>query len=311
MKFNQHFNKNQFKIDLQIFAEKGEEGKPSLEDILFPPEDEGAGGTGEEGEVQTDPLEGTNPEDSNPQPQETQPPIETPPQAPPQQQMSPEMLAYIQRQQAQNEALMELLKQNQLKGGEQQEEPIAEKPQTFADLSPEEFETLQYQDPAKYQELLLNTINAKAEERAQALVEVKLKPLEENYKQAQKAAEMDMKVRAFMEQNPDFGELMEDIGNVFAERPHLNDLDDGLELAYTLAKTNRAAQAPPPEVTPKEVTEEEKQKIITEYLQGINKNQGTPQLIGSTGGTGMPAINPGKKPSTFSEASKMLRESLL
>lgn len=303
MKFNKHFNKK-FKIDIQLFAEEGEEGKRSVYDIIFPSTEEGDGGTEEE----TDPLEGTNPEDSNPQ--ETPPPIETPPQAPPQQQMSPEMLAYIQQQQAYNESLMEIIRQNQLKGGEQQEESIPEKPQTFGDLSPEKIETLQYQDTAKYHELLLNTIKDQTEKCAQLLLEEKLKPLEDNYKQAQKAAEMDMKVRAFMDQNPDFEELMEDIGNVFAQRPHLNDLDDGLELAYTLAKNNRAAQAPPPETAPKEITEEEEKQIIAKYLQGINKNQEVPAVIGASGGTGMPAINPGNKPSTFEEASKMLREKL-
>lgn len=134
-----------------------------------------------------------------------------------------------------------------------------------------------------------------------------LKPMLEAQQKNLRGRMIDQAWKSFAQEHADVGDLMDDIRAVLGETPELSDHEDGLSVAYTMAKARKYR----PE---KELLEDDdfveraaenpkiKDRVIEKYLREVAKSgEGAPA---SVGGGGRPTPTAKKKPMTMAEAKK-------
>ena len=140
------------------------------------------------------------------------------------------------------------------------------------------------------------------------------RPLIEQQQKNLRGKLIDDAWRGFAREHGDVADMMEDIGAVMKESPELSDAENGLEVAYHLARSKRyqlesrmmenedfiGRAAANPKV---------KEKVIADYLKEVARGgEAAPVTVG--GGGKAAAIGRKSAPKTIDEASKGLKKLL-
>lgn len=134
-----------------------------------------------------------------------------------------------------------------------------------------------------------------------------LKPMLEQQQKNLRGRMIDQAWKSFAQEHEDVQDMMDDIREVIGESPELSDNEDGLSIAYTIARAKRYK----PE---KELMEDEefinraaenqkvRDKVIEKYLREVAKSgEGAPASVGNGG---RPTPTGKKRPMSMAEAKK-------
>jgi hypothetical protein len=211
-------------------------------------------------------------------------------------------LAQEREKAAQLEAMLQQIQSNSSEGSPQGGEGQA------PEIGAEDFMDQFYNDPQTalkdfVTKLLDNTIKPQIE------------PLVQKDQAAARQAAWNERVGQFASAHDDFGEFKDDMQNILNAYPELGDHPQGLDFMYQMAKGNRF-QRPDDMLKNEEVLnrilndENITQKIITNYLQGVNKGATAPAVIAGQPGGDM-QITPENKPRTMEEAKAAARRLMM
>ena len=100
--------------------------------------------------------------------------------------------------------------------------------------------------------------------------------------------------------------------NILDKKPWLGDQDDGVEVIYQMARGNKyqdQSQMAQNEDFVNQILNnpDNKQKIIAEYLQGVNRGEQPPVVIAGQAGGNM-QITPEARPKTMDEVNTAVRK---
>jgi hypothetical protein len=140
-----------------------------------------------------------------------------------------------------------------------------------------------------------------------AMISEQFKPLIEQQQRNLRNKLIDQSWKTFSAEHDDMGDLMDDIRKVLKESPELSDDENGLAVAYHMARSGRyksekALFEDDKFVESAAKNEKVKEKVIAEYLKEIgNSNKRAPASVGK-GGSSVPT--PVKKRSSMKDAHK-------
>lgn len=141
-----------------------------------------------------------------------------------------------------------------------------------------------------------------------------LKPMLERQQANLRGRLVDKAWKDFAGTHEDVNDLMEDIRKVIGESPELSDNEDGLEVAYHLARSGKyrpekALFEDADFVERAAKNDKIREKVIEEYLKEVARGgDGAPRSVGD-GGTATPTGRK-KTPMTLEEAGQKFREML-
>lgn len=153
----------------------------------------------------------------------------------------------------------------------------------------------------------LSAVEGDANSEMRAMISEQFKPLIEMQQKNLHSKLIDQSWKKFSAENSDVADLMDDIKEVLKESPELSDDENGLAVAYHMARSKRykpskALFEDDAFVDSAAQNEKVKEKVIAEYLKEIGKtNKKAPASVGK-GGSSVPA--PQKKRSSMKEAHK-------
>ena len=140
-----------------------------------------------------------------------------------------------------------------------------------------------------------------------AMISEQFKPLIEQQQRNLRNKLIDQSWKTFSSEHDDMGDLMDDIKRVLKESPELSDDENGLAVAYHMARSGRykpekALFEDEKFVESAAKNEKVKEKVIAEYLKEVgNSNKRAPASVGK-GGSSVPT--PVKKRSSMKDAHK-------
>lgn len=140
-----------------------------------------------------------------------------------------------------------------------------------------------------------------------AMISEQFKPLIEQQQRNLRNKLIDQSWKTFSAEHDDMGDLMDDIKKVLKESPELSDDENGLAVAYHMARSGRykpekALFEDDKFVESAAKNEKVKEKVIAEYLKEVgNSNKRAPASVGK-GGSSVPT--PVKKRSSMKDAHK-------
>lgn len=185
----------------------------------------------------------------------------------------------------------------------QEQQPIEEQPK---ELTPEEIEKINEDFMNKFYENPTQTL----QELAQNIAAEQVKPIQQHYENQQKAIAMESQIKQFASQVPDFQEYAGDMAQIIDNNPYLNDAPNALEVAYKMAKGERAAQpqsfeqmlADPNNIQKIIQNEEIKKMFLSNHMSEIKQGQ-PPIGVGSSSG-GQTNITPPNEPKSIQDSTK-------
>lgn len=210
----------------------------------------------------------------------------------------------LAQERQEKEQLRAALEQMQQQQTQQMVQPQVQEPELSAEEINEQFMNKFYENPT-----------ATLQEMLRQMVEPQIAPIQQQYQQQQEQAAWNQEIYDFATSHQDFEQWKPAMQEVL-NNPHIANLPNKLEVAYAMAK-GQNYQDPNAMLQDQNFVKQNilgnqdiKNQIIQEYLQGLNKGQQAPTVIGGQVGGAMP-MTPENQPTTVKEASnialKMLR----
>jgi len=160
----------------------------------------------------------------------------------------------------------------------------------------------------------LEDFKAKVLSEAKAGFDQELAPYKQQVESQQRSQELQGIVEQFKARTPDYDDHVADMAAYLAEKPHLENSPDALDIAYEVVKGRRstaqaAANQPGSEkfVSQAAADPAVQQQVTKEYLQKIKDNQ-PPIVVKGSGNLGMPTSP--EKPRSIKEATALLGRSM-
>ena len=153
---------------------------------------------------------------------------------------------------------------------------------------------------------------AYAQQQIRREIADQLKPMLEQQQKNLRGRMIDQSWKNFAREHEDVADMMEDIRAVLGESPELSDDENGMEVAYHLARSRRympekAMMEDEAFIDRAAKNEKIRARVIEEYLKEISKNgEGAPASVGG-GGKAVPAK---KKQVSMDDAHKGFRRML-
>lgn len=199
---------------------------------------------------------------------------------------------------AEKQAKAQLESMLQQQAQTQPQDVTAEEGAEGGQMDADTFMNMFYENPAAaIQEIIKQTVSPQ------------LEPIIQKEQKAQRQNDWDSAVNNFASAHDDFGNFQEEMQNILNSRPELGEHPNGIEMIYHMAR-GKNYQNPDNLVSDENFMNkmvnnpDVRNKVISEYLQTVNKGQQAPVVIaGQPGGTMQ--ITPENRPKTLAEATAM------
>jgi hypothetical protein len=188
-------------------------------------------------------------------------------------------------------------------------------------LTPEEIQAKLEEDNDKFWEIYNENPRQAIADLIKEVVSPIIEPVQQSFQQQQQVQEWSKQISAFEKDHADFYDLLPDIkGIIDANKEYFDTHENGLQLAYDIAKSKKPDNVQPqlqPPPTAEDLLKDPnfiakitsdpaiKNAILQQHMQEL-KNNGAPPVVGSLG-TGLPSTTVPvdlKDPKTAKEALK-------
>ena len=188
-------------------------------------------------------------------------------------------------------------------------------------LTPEEIQAKLEEDNDKFWEIYNENPRQAIADLIKEVVSPIIEPVQQSFQQQQQVQEWSKQISAFEKDHADFYDLLPDIkGIIDANKEYFDTHENGLQLAYDIAKSKKTDNVQPqlqPPPTAEDLLKDPnfiakitsdpaiKNAILQQHMQDL-KNNGAPPVVGSQG-TGLPSTTVPvdlKDPKTAKEALK-------
>ena len=224
-----------------------------------------------------------------------------------------------QQFQAQIQELRALIEQGQSPAQQAQPEgPLAQpeiSPEQVAEFNQKWLDTFYEKGPLA----VLDLINNALPNMMKPFME-KIEPVLQRDAYNQQVESYNTQIKTMSEKYPDFGQIIPDIQAVVQENPHLENMPNGLEIAYGMAKGRQADALKAQIRTPEQMLADPDFKklimsnpeIVNEIRKGYAQDiaKGAPPVVIGANPGGIPPATPGERPRSAGEAGKLFARSL-
>jgi len=170
------------------------------------------------------------------------------------------------------------------------------------------------EDPSEFMELFYTNPKEALRQVIEETVTPQIQPIVQRIDMEDRSTEFMNKLAAFEQEHPDLPEYSEQMAEIMRENPELRDHPNGIEIMYNMAKGMNATVQDPKELLNDEEflsqyvlsNDDIKKQIIEEYLQQVQEGA-PPATIGSQP-AGSTAMTPPKRPKNLQEAEDMALE---